>query len=136
MPAHVEIRVENERIIPIEFNPMRFAGWCTTDLIEFAFGFKTYDYFLRNQIPDWKTLLKGKENKLYTLIILNKPKGYESIQNFDYEALCKRFRKVLCLRKLDYNQFPVFGFLFTETESNCRQELDDMMKSDLSEFIG
>lgn len=31
-PVHVEIRVKEDKICPIEFNPMRFAGLCTTDI--------------------------------------------------------------------------------------------------------
>ena len=31
-PIHIEVRVtKDEKIIPIEVNPMRFAGWCTPD---------------------------------------------------------------------------------------------------------
>ena len=30
-PVHVEVRVDACRpIVPIEFNPLRFGGWCTT----------------------------------------------------------------------------------------------------------
>ncbi|WP_411679548.1 ATP-grasp domain-containing protein [Clostridium thailandense] len=32
-PVHMEVRVDKmENIIPIEVNPMRFSGWCTTDI--------------------------------------------------------------------------------------------------------
>lgn len=38
-PMHVEFRVDkDENIIPIEVNPMRFAGWCTTDIAYHAYG--------------------------------------------------------------------------------------------------
>ena len=134
-PAHIEVRIENDRIVPIEFNPMRFAGWCTTDLADFAFGVKTYDYFLNNKTPDWNTLLAGKEGKIYALIVLDKPKSYNPTQSFDYRALRERFSTVLCLRELDHTRLPVFGFLFTETTSENRHELDYIAKSDLTEFV-
>ena len=36
-PAHIEvIREKGGRVVPVEINPMRFAGWCTTDLAYFA----------------------------------------------------------------------------------------------------
>ena len=41
LPVHLELRVENGRIIPIEANPLRFAGWCLTDLSLHAYGFRT-----------------------------------------------------------------------------------------------
>jgi len=134
-PLHAEVRVKDGRIVPIEFNPMRFAGWCTTDLVYFAFGFKTYDYYFKNEKPDWHAILRGKENKLYTLIVLDKPNNLQSEYDFDYDRLCAIFKKVLCIRKLDYKEHPVFGFLFTETDSNDRSELDHMIKSDLKEFL-
>ncbi len=136
-PFHVEIRVDHGHILPIEFNPMRFAGWCCTDLTYFAFGFRTYDYFLIDKKPDWETLLSEKEDKIFALIVLNKPDNYSNIpiHNFDYELLCKKFEKVLCLRKVDYQSFPIFGFLFTETKLANIQELDYIIKSNLKDFI-
>jgi hypothetical protein len=134
-PAHIEVRLNENTIIPIEFNPMRYAGWCTTDLAGFAFGLNTVDYFLNGKRPDWKVLLAGKEDKIYSMIVLNKPEVYGIVNGFDYNALCARFGKVLCLRKLDYGKYPTFGFLFTETDASDRRELDYIIRSDLTEFI-
>jgi hypothetical protein len=127
--------VKGDLIVPIEFNPMRFAGWCTTDLVEFAFGLNTVDYFLKGKRPDWSVLLSGKENKIYSMIVLNKPEGCGAVHAFDYDTLCGRFNKVLRLRKLDYDKYPTFGFLFTETDAEDRQELDTIIGSDLTEFM-
>ncbi len=134
-PAHIEVRVKDGAIVPIEFNPMRFAGWCTTDLVDFAFGIKTYDYYLNDRIPDWDSLLRGRDGKIYSLIILDKPQACPPVNAFDYDALCRRFGKVLCLRTLDYTRHPVFGFLFTETNAADRAELDAIIGNDLREFI-
>ncbi len=133
-PMHVEIRVEDGEICPIEFNPMRFAGLCTTDISHFAYGFYSYDYYLNNIKPDWNALLRGKEGKLYTLILLNTTEKTKNARGFDYGRLCQKFERVLCLRKTDHRQFPAFGFLFTETRIENRKELDDIMASDLTEF--
>jgi hypothetical protein len=134
-PLHAEVRIDSGRIMPIEFNPMRFAGWCCTDLVYFAFRFKTYEYYFENIKPDWATLLQGKENKLYSLIVLDKPEDFKAGDEFDYDKVYNRFDKVLNLRKLDYNKKPVFGFLFTETDLKNREELDYIIKSDLKEFV-
>jgi hypothetical protein len=135
-PFHAEVRLaENGRIIPIELNPLRFAGWCCTDLSYFAYGFHTYDYYLHDQRPDWKQLLEGKEEKLYTLIVLDKPSSYDGEQLFDYDLLQKDFEKVLCLRKLSYKEEKPFGFLFTETKGSDFEELRRIMHSDLTEYL-
>lgn len=133
-PIHVELRISNNKIIPIEFNPMRFAGWCTTDLSYFAYGFKTYDYFISDKKPDWQAILKDKDEKIYSFILLNKPKLYKNDAVFNYDLLMDKFKKVLNLRKLE-GDYPVFGFLFVETSKTDRKELDNILKSDLTEFL-
>lgn len=133
-PAHVELRIERDgRICPIEFNPMRFAGCCCTDVGLFAYGIRTYDYFLHNKRPDWKSLLAGKDGKVYTMCVLNKPVPCPPIRDFDYDALCSKFENVRCLRKFDYRENTVFGFLFSETKNP--EELKFIVNSDLTEFI-
>ncbi len=136
-PFHMEVRINQaNEIMPIEFNPLRFAGWCTTDITKFAFGFYTYDYYFNNIRPNWDELLKGKEGKKYTLILLNKPEDYAKGEIFDFEMLEKDFVKILCLRKLDYSkQENPFGFLFTETLNENINELTRIMNSDLREYI-
>lgn len=133
-PAHVELRIERDgRICPIEFNPMRFAGCCCTDVGLFAYGIRTYDYFLQNKRPDWESLLEGKDGKVYTMCVLNKPVPCPPIRDFDYDALCSKFENVRCLRKFDYRENTVFGFLFSETKNP--EELKFIVNSDLTEFI-
>ena len=133
-PFHAEVRIDKDKIVPIEFNPMRFAGWCCTDLTYFAFGFKTYDYYFNNIRPDWNEILKDKEHKLFSLIVLDKYKDYISGDTFDYDSLHDYFNKVLCIRKLDPEINPVFGFVFTETDDDNTKELENIVKSDLKEF--
>lgn len=134
-PTHVELRRDAQgRIRPIEFNALRFAGWCCTDITLFAWGFHSYGCFLDGQRPDWDTILQGREGKLYTLIVLNKPDNCPPVQHFDYEALCSGFGRVLHVRKSDFTRYGLFGFLFTETPENARQELDSIASSTLLEF--
>lgn len=135
LPVHLELRVENGRIIPIEANPLRFAGWCLTDLSLHAYGFRTYDYFLNDIRPDWDSLLKGKEDRIYSFIVLNPPSCLKSEDVFYYDRLCASFGKVLELRPIDYHTGPVFGFLFTETKASDRAELDHILRSDLTEYL-
>ena len=136
-PAHIELRITKEgRIIPIECNPMRFSGWGTTDLADFALGIKTYDYYLNNRAPDWESILRGKDGQLFSFIILDKPPvaaGKET--TFDYQKLSADFTKVLHLRRMEKAQYPMFGFVFAQTPANDRSELDRIMQSDLTEYI-
>ena len=120
-PAHIELRRNpNGTLIPIEINPLRFGGWCTTaDLTYHAYGFNPYVYYYSKLIPDWGELLKDKAGKLYSIIILDNTTGIDSTQisKFDYQKLLSEFENPLELRKFDFKEYPIFGFLFAETRT-------------------
>lgn len=136
-PVHVEVRVNAEtgRILPIEYNPLRFAGWATTDLADFALGVKTYEYYLTNRTPDWQSILQGREGRIYAFVILDKPRVPLAGKRFDYNALLGHFGRVLHLRRMEDPSYPMFGLLFTDTPANDRAELDRIMASDLTEYL-
>ena len=137
-PLHIELRIGNDRRIQlIEVNPMRFAGWCTTDIAHFAYGINTYRYFLEQLEPDWNKVLTGKEGKSFCLVILNKPAEIDSksVKTFDYEKLRSDFEKPLELRKADHEKYGLFGYMFTETRDNNWGEIERILKSDLREYI-
>ena len=134
-PVHVEVRTGRDgKVTPIEFNPMRFAGWCVTDIANFAYGINTYAYYFDNKEPDWREILQGKDGKVYSLVLIDFPKGFQesNIKSFDYDAAFARFNKVLELRKIDFHQYPVFAFMFIETSAD---ELETVLNMDYSEFI-
>lgn len=137
-PAHVEVRIsENGKVSPIEVNPLRFGGWCSTpDLAWYAYGINLYEYLFQQKQPDWNSLLEGKEGLVYSNIVLNNSTGTEgkNIKSFDYEKLLADFNKPLELRKADFRKFPIFGFLFCETRKENMQELDRILMSDLNEY--
>lgn len=137
-PVHIEVRVNPEGAIPIEVNPMRFGGWCTTaDLTSLAFGFNPYLFYYHQQKPDWDLILQGRDGKLFSLIVLDNSTGLplEKIQDFDYEHLLSYFEKPLELRRLDPKEYGVFGFLFTETREENPAELTSILHSNLKEFV-
>ena len=138
-PAHVEVRVDDSgKINPIEVNPMRFGGWCTTaDLTGFAYGFNPYAYFLQGKSPDWQKIFETRREKKYSIVILDNNSGihHKDIEYFDYDLLLKDFAKALDLRKVDYTRQPFFGILFVETDKISETDLDKILKSDLKKYI-
>lgn len=139
IPMHVEVRVDkNKKIIPIEINPLRFGGWCTTgDISWFAFGINSYEYFLKNKKPNWVEIFSNRQTNKYNLIVLDNNSGIKesAIESFNYELLLKDFKKPLNLRKVDYKKYRVFGFLFTETSIENNTELEYILTSDLKKYI-
>jgi len=145
-PLHIELRVDKQKkLIPVEVNPVRFAGWCTADIAYHAYGINVHRYFLEGLEPDWSEVLKNrdetqkeeKDDRTYCLLIAKKPGDIETkdIEAFDYEGFVSRFEKPLELRKLDYRQYPVFAFLFTETKNSNWEEIDRYLRADLKEHI-
>jgi hypothetical protein len=137
-PVHVELRVDAAgRMVPIEINPLRFGGWCTTaDLTALAFGFNPYVAFLKDLRPDWEAIFSTRKGKAYSIVVLDNSTGLagNSIQSFAIEDLARRFKKTLSIRPVDHTQHPLFGFLFTETPAEDRGELDWVLHADLREF--
>jgi hypothetical protein len=138
-PAHVEVRIDgNGKVAPIEVNPLRFGGWCSTpDLAWHAYGINLYEYLFQQKEPDWNLILNEKNGAVFSNIVLNNSTGIEgkNIQSFNYEKLLADFEKPLELRKADFGKFPLFGFLFCETRKNNLQELDRILMSDLKEYV-
>jgi hypothetical protein len=137
-PAHVEVRIaENGFVAPIEVNPLRFGGWCSTpDLAWHAFGINLYEYLFLQKEPDWEMILKEKDGAVFSNIVLNNSTGIEgkNVLSFDYDKLLADFEKPLELRKADFKKFPLFGFLFCETRAQNMEELDRILMSDLTEY--
>ena len=138
-PLHLEVRIgSNRKIYPIEVNPLRFGGWCTTaDLSWFAYGINAYTYFLQNKRPNWHQIFKTRKDKKYSIIVLDNNSGINAsnIKHFDYEKLTADFDHILNLRKVNYNQYPIFGFLFVETTPGNEDELNHILTSNLKKYI-
>lgn len=138
-PLHTEIRIDEKgKIHAIEINPLRFGGWCTTgDLSFYAFGFNSYEYYMRQEKPDWDKIFDGKEDKIYSIIVLNNSSGIaeNKIKSFDYDLLAKDFENPLVIRKTDYKKYLVFGFVFAETSLENEDELNKILLSDLKKYI-
>lgn len=138
-PLHVEVRIDKNGVLkPIEINPQRFGGWCTTgDLSWYAFKFNSYQYFFQNKKPNWDEIFKNDQNEIYSIVLLNNNSGItpSEISSFDFEMLQQDLEKVLVVREFDFNTYPAFGLLFTETSEGNKKELKEMLNSDLSKYI-
>ena len=138
-PVHVEVRQRSDgTIIPIEVNPMRYGGWCTTaDLAGLSYDINPIQMFLNQEKPDWDQILSSRKGKAYNLVLLDNITGIPGteIQGFDYDKLSSRFRNVLDIRKIDYTKFPIFGFLLVQTELDEEPILSELLKSDLKEYL-
>lgn len=138
-PAHAEIRIDaTGKIVPIEINPLRFGGWCTTgDLLGIALEYNTYKHFIENRKPAWNQLFVNKEDKKFSIIVLDNNSGIKpaNIDTFNYTDLANDFENPLLIRKLNIKKYPVFGFVFAESSPSNNKELDSILTSDLKKYI-
>ncbi len=134
-PVHVETRMENGVISPIEFNPLRFAGICGTEVAYHGYGFHTYDYFLCSVKPQWGELLKGKEGKLYCMGYIPAPDALAAGEcAFDYDAFLSHFSGLQAFHKFDAQATGALGFIFIETEESDKTERAFLRDADLTQF--
>lgn len=134
-PMHVEVRVNNDHISPIEFNPLRFAGLGGTDVSYYAYGYKTYAAYLEDELPDFAEAFKCAGSSIYTMSLLNPPEGITGKEDFDYESFCSNFSDVLEMRKFDVNKVGNYGFLFLRVSEENQEELDFLLHDDLRRFL-
>ncbi len=136
-PVHMEVRVDkNEMIVPIEINPMRFAGWCTTDIAHYAYGINVYEYYFNQKEPDWYSILKEDDNRLCCLILADIPKDVklDDIQGVNYNDFICEFDNLFELRKIDYKKYPLFAFVFASVPDSI-SEINKILCNDLRKFI-
>jgi hypothetical protein len=137
-PVHTELRMDTAgRVAPIEVNPMRFGGWCATDLAHFAYGIDPYRCYLLGERPDWDRVAAETAGRTTALIVSDLPTAVDltAIESVDYEGFAGRFSTVLELRPTDVNRYPVFAFTFVEVPSDDLSELHAVLGADLREHL-
>ena len=138
-PSHIEVRVTAYgTVIPIEVNPMRFGGWCSSpDMAWYAFGINEYEYFFNRLKPDWDAILKKKGDSVHAIVILDNSTGIDGkdIAAFDYDKLLAGFQRPLDIRKANFREYPLFGMLFCETSDEKSPEIHRILKSDLRSYV-
>ena len=95
------------------------------------------EYFLYGKIPDWEQILETRKEKSYSIIILDNNSGIKAndIESFDYDLLLEDFEKPMDLRKMNVNEYTLFGILFTETTCGNENELSRILTSNLRKYI-
>ncbi len=135
-PLHMEVRVtKDEVIIPIEINPMRFAGWCTTDVAKYAWGINVYEYFYYQKRPDWTNILSNTSRKMFYFSMAEVPVGTDrsTINKFDYDSFLSNYSNVLEVRRINHQNNPLFAIVFGSTDS--MEEVEKILSLKTSIYI-
>ena len=134
-PMHVEFRVDKHtgRAIPIEVNPLRFAGMCLNDLTRHTCHLLPVQCYFEGIRPDYATMWNGIENDVFSFIVLDKP--YDTNRKLDFERIKRHFHGVLETRDIMNPAMSIWGFLFTQTTPEHKEELKEILFSSLEEFM-
>ncbi|MCF0199793.1 MAG: ATP-grasp domain-containing protein, partial [Bacteroidales bacterium] len=99
-PMHIEFRYDGKRAIPIEINPLRFAGFCLNELQTHISGIHPIMAYLNNIHITKEEMWRGKENDTYNFLVLERPAGAPKELQFDSEKFKASVMDVLELRPL------------------------------------
>ncbi len=134
-PLHLEIKINEAGVItPIEVNPMRFAGWCTSDIAKYAWGFNVYEYFEEQKHPDWSEILQNSGSEIYYFSFVDIPAGFpkSTVRDFNFSAYLADFSNVFEVRRINFKANPFFGVIFGST--NDEEELNNILSKEPGMF--
>lgn len=135
-PMHFEVRITPDgRLIPIEVNPLRFAGLCTTDLGAHSYGVNVYEYFFEQKKPDWNTIIETLDDRIFSFLCAELPLSIEgrSIESVHDRRFVKNFSDVLEYRLVPYEEYPTFSVVFYQSES--LEENKHLLELDLEQYL-
>ncbi|PAW27085.1 hypothetical protein BKC07_21415 [Peribacillus simplex] len=117
-PVHFEIRKKGSRVIPIEINPLRFAGAGTTDLGYHAYGMNMYEHYFSRTKPDWNRILEEMDDRIYSFFFAEVPLkiNLEDVARIDHDGLLHEFEHVLEYRQLPFQNDRSMAIIFYGSE--------------------
>jgi hypothetical protein len=132
IPVHMELRVENGKIIPIEINPLRFAGLCLNEIHTYITGKHPLSYYFSRTRPDYKNYWKGNGNKTFCFTIIEKPERNKSL---DMEKIQQEFSNILEIRKVDNPGLPIYAFIFSEMDNSNQAEINRILHLNINHYL-
>lgn len=135
-PMHLELRLTpHGQLMPIEVNPLRFAGLGTTEIAEYAYAINVYKHFFRETRPDWETILADKDDSVYTFLCTDVPtqRFRDPTLRIDDRELARSFGEVLEYRLLDEQESSTFAVIFLRADD--LEENRRILSLDLDQFL-
>lgn len=129
--VHVEARKEGSTIIPIEFNPLRFAGLGGTDMAYYGCGYRTYECYLEDIPLDLRAVYKAHPTDAYSMSLL----GSVGQGAFQYDRFAGHFSDVLAFIRFEAGKTGSYGFLFLRTPADDPAERDLVLQADLKDYL-
>ena len=134
-PIHFEVRKNNHGIIPIEMNPLRFAGAGTTDLGFYAYGCNVYKHYFEGTSPNWEEMLRQMDQGIYGFFCAEIPMDISQnlIKHIDHQSFKEQFNQILEYREIQATNDRTFAVVFFKNET--MEELYKLLQMDIRPFI-
>lgn len=135
-PIHIEIRIDNdEQIVPIEVNPLRFAGIGTNELGVHAYGVNACEYFFKQEKPDWENIVNQMDDSIYSFCCaeIDASIDCKQVVSINHEAFKQNFAEILEYRPMKVNESSTFAVIFHKSpdlNENIR-----LLNLDLNQYI-
>ncbi len=136
-PMHLELRLTpHGQLLPIEVNPLRFAGLGTTEIAEYAYAINVYKHFFRETRPDWDSILAEPDDSVYTFLCTDVPteRYGDPALRIDDRALWRSFGEVLEFRMLDEQETSTFAVIFVRSDD--LEENRRLLSTDITKYMG
>ncbi len=131
-PMHIELRIENGVPIPIEINPMRFAGWCLCDLARYAHKVNVYEAYMN----DLKPSFNPSDKSFFAFVLAEVPSDIkkDDIIYFDINRFIEDMNvEILETRIYDFKLKPLFASFFVKAESE--DNLLSVLKLNTKDYV-
>ena len=134
-PMHIEFRYNGSMAIPIEINPLRFAGFCLNELQTHITGIHPVIAYLENIHISKEEMWNGREDDTFSFIVLERPAAAPESLAFDSEKFKSSFSDVLELREVKEASVGVAATAFTKTAKEHEAELDIILNMNMMEYM-
>ena len=132
-PLHAEFRLQRNRLLPIEINPMKFGSFSLPDLTFFAFNLNPYRYYYNDLKPEWKDLLSKAEDKILFRVLSRLDAKAAEGQKPDHDEFASAFPDLVGYCKLDLKRYPAFSIAFGQAYK--ADELKRYLRMNFNDYI-
>ncbi len=134
-PMHIEFRYDGKMAIPIEINPLRFAGFCLNELQTHISGIHPISAYLENIHISRDQMWKNKEEDTYSFIVLERPIDSKPTERFNEKKFFDDMMDVLELRPLSDPTVGVAATAFIRSDNQHQSELEHILHLDMHDYM-
>lgn len=132
-PLHLEVRVNNSKVVPIEGNPLRFGGFGLADLPYHSFGINPYLMYFKNREPDWEKILNSEDENHYAFILGQRPDDFNPEKHgIDHQKYKQTFTDIIDYRMIDPAKYKFFSVAYAK--SKTLEDLTSYLNMDFNAF--